>query len=427
MLKVQVTSNNEGTFLNLPSISDNVLPTVTVVTPTYNREKIFDIAIRNYKNFNYPREKLYWIILDDSPTDALKNKLPNDNSIRYIHSTKKECIGAKRNRLASECKTDVICHMDDDDYYYPDSVKIRIIAMLAYKRAVCGTIEYNCYNLVDDSQFIARGKEELMNIGEASLCYLKSFWETHKYNDDDTHEESIHFLKDCINDYVDIPCYWILLSITHGNNVSGRRAFAPVLHYSFLDMLPVNDYEYIKSIKLNIMMENTDNKEAINIIKKIQNSHNKEKIIDKLSIKQRKNIFIRELLNNIPTKTSCSNIDYLILCFPGQYVKELELEKEPELVSYINKNKNNYRFTIFTNCDKGYTYEGITVSPWWKWRTCNKYHYCLVYADPSHLKLNISAKHIYIYDKYDLEIKKMIGGTTIKTFDELNNLIKNTN
>ena len=61
MLKVQVTTNNEGTFLNLPSIPDDVLPTVTVVTPTYNRKNMFDIAIRNYKNFNYPREKLQWI------------------------------------------------------------------------------------------------------------------------------------------------------------------------------------------------------------------------------------------------------------------------------------------------------------------------------------------------------------------------------
>ena len=425
MLKVQVTTNNEGTFLNLPSIPDDVLPTVTVVTPTYNRKNMFDIAIRNYKNFNYPREKLQWIILDDSPTDSLKNIIPDDNTIRYIHNTKKECIGAKRNRLASESKTEVICHMDDDDYYYPDSIKIRIISMLAYKRAVCGCIEYNCYNLIDDSQFIARGQEELMNIGEASLCYLKSFWETHKYNDEDTHEESMYFLKDCINDYVDVPCFWTLLSITHGSNASGRRAIAPVLHYSFLDMLSVNDYEYIKSIKMKSMMENPVNLEAINIVKKIQNSHNKEKIIDKLSLKYRKNIFIRELLNTIPSKTSCSNIDYLILCFPGQFIKELDLEKETKLVNYIKEHKNNYRFTIFTDCEKGYTFEGITVSPWWKWRTCNKYHNCLVYADPSHIKLNISAKHIYIYNKYDLEIPEMKKGISVKTFDELKKVIKN--
>ena len=185
MLKVELTSDeNNNAYLQLPSIEDHLLPTVTVVTPTYNRHDYFDIAVRNYKSFNYPREKLKWIILDDSPDESLKNLLPDDKSIKY--NDIKETIGKKRNRLASLCNTTVICHMDDDDYYYPDSVKIRVTAMIAYKKAVSGCIEYNCYNIVDDSQFISRGKEELMNIGEASLCYLKDYWNEYKYLDTDT-------------------------------------------------------------------------------------------------------------------------------------------------------------------------------------------------------------------------------------------------
>ncbi len=105
MLKVQIQSNNNGSFLNLPSLSDELCPTVTVVTPTYNRHDNFEIAIRNYKNFNYPRDKLQWIILDDSDNDSLKEQLPNDNSIRYIYNSNKETIGKKRNSLASESKT----------------------------------------------------------------------------------------------------------------------------------------------------------------------------------------------------------------------------------------------------------------------------------------------------------------------------------
>ena len=158
--------------------------------------------------------------------------------------------------------------MDDDDYY-PDSVKIRVVSMIAYKKPVCGCIEYNCYNIVDDTQFIARGKEELMNTGEAALCYLNSYWDEHKYNDDDTHEESIAFLKDNASSYVDIPGLWILLSITHKNNVSGRRAIAPVLALS-LETLPVADFEFIKSLKLKLM-EKDENAKAIKILKEINN------------------------------------------------------------------------------------------------------------------------------------------------------------
>ena len=86
MLKVELTTKEDGTYLNIPLIPDNALPSVTVVTPTYNRQDNFEIAIRNYKNYNYPRHKLFWIILDDSPNDSLKNQLPDDKSITYIYS-----------------------------------------------------------------------------------------------------------------------------------------------------------------------------------------------------------------------------------------------------------------------------------------------------------------------------------------------------
>ena len=414
MLEVELVNNNDGSYLNLPSIQDNLLPTVTIVTPTYNRHNNFEIAIRNYKNFNYPREKLFWIILDDSPNDSLKEQIPNDSSIRYIYNSKKEPIGTKRNRLASECKTQVICHMDDDDYYYPDSVKIRVVAMINHKKPVSGCIEYNYYNLVNDTQFKARGTEELLNVGEASLCYLKDYWNQYKFLDTDTHEESVYFLQKNLNNYVNVPCFWILLSITHKNNVSGRRAIAPVLTYSFLDLLPVSDFEFIKALKMKLMKNDPDNFEALKVIENLKNSKNKEKVIDKLSIKLRKNIFIREYLNQVPTKSNYNELDYLILCFCGQYLSELEFEKETELIEFIKKNKNNYRFTIYTNCDKGYSFDGITLSPYWKWRTSNKYQHCLVYADPSHLKLGINAINVKFYNKYSFEVPEMQKATVVE-------------
>ena len=421
MLKVDISNVKGESFLNLPNIPDSSLPTVTIVTPTCNRLDVFDIAIRNYKSFNYPRDKLKWIILDDTESTGGTNKLEKlinknfngDNSVRYIYSEVKEPIGKKRNMLAEEVQTTVICHMDDDDYYYPDSVKIRVIAMLAYKKAVSGCIEYNCYNLVDDSQFIASGNEETLNIGEASLCYLKSYWENHRYCDTDTHEESIEFLKGSINEYVNVPCLWILLSITHGRNVSGRRAIAPVLAFSFLDALPVNDYEYIKSMKLKLMMKDPLNARCATIIKNIQSNKNPQKIIERMTIEERKNVIIREYLNTMPTKTTCSELDYLIVCFPGQYIRELDFEKETKLVEFVKKNKNNYRFTIYTDCDNGYSFDTLTLSPWWKWRTSNKYHKVLIWNEPSHLKLNINCRNVMFYNEHSFNVPEMSRANVI--------------
>ena len=46
-----------------------------------------------------------------------------------------------------------------------------------------------------------------MNTGEGGLCYLKSYWNDNKFNDDDTHEESVHFLKGHAQDFINIPCF----------------------------------------------------------------------------------------------------------------------------------------------------------------------------------------------------------------------------
>ena len=415
MNKVELTHNSEGSFLNLPSIPDELLPTVTIVTPTCNRAYLFEIAIRNYNNFNYPRDKLNWIILDDSKNNELKNLLPDDKSITYIYSDTKENIGKKRNRLANESKSKVICHMDDDDYYYPDSVKIRVITLIANKKAVCGCIEYNCYNLVDDTQFIARGNNNDYNVGEAALCYLKDYWSSNYFNDTDTHEEAIEFLKNGKDEYIDLPCMWILLSISHGKNVSGRKNIQPVTAVSFLNLLPVSDFEYIKSLKMKLMLREPDNKYCYSLIKKIDNSKCSEKLINSISLKFRKNIIIREYLNSKPSKTNYSELDYLILCFPGQYVRELDFEKENKLIDFIKNNKNKYRFTIYTECDKGYSFNGITLSPYWKWRTNNKYSKCLVWNEPSHLKLGINAEEIYFNNEYKFDLP---GLENIKIFNK---------
>ena len=197
---------------------------------------------------------------------------------------------------------------------------------------------------------------------------------------------------------------WILLSITHGKNVSGRKNIQPVVVLSFLDLLPVTDFEYIKSLKMKLMLKDPDNKYCYSLIKKIEDSKNPEKIINSISVKFRKNVIIREYLHSKSTKISFSELDYLIICFPGQYVRELNFEKENKLIEFIKSNKNKYRFTIYTDCDKGYTFSGITVSPYWKWRTSNKYSKCLVWNDPSHLKLCINSNEIYFNNEYQFNV-----------------------
>ena len=71
-------------ILKLPDISNEDLPYVSIITPTYERRKLIYMAMRNFQDFVYPKEKLEWIILDDSK-ESMQDILPRDKRIHYIH------------------------------------------------------------------------------------------------------------------------------------------------------------------------------------------------------------------------------------------------------------------------------------------------------------------------------------------------------
>ena len=131
------------------NIKDDELPTVSIITPTFNRKNFFRLPILNYNSFNYPREKLEWIIIDDSDKDQSVDDLlpPEDKrsnyNIRYVRhfventnegeteKVKKRSndllsIGEKRNMGVDMANNQIIVFMDDDDYYYPDYIRNRV-------------------------------------------------------------------------------------------------------------------------------------------------------------------------------------------------------------------------------------------------------------------------------------------------------------
>ena len=69
--------------------NDDILPTVSIITPTYNRRNFFRLAVNNFMSIKYPKDKLEWIIVDDG-TDKIKDliektsELKNDPRIKYF-------------------------------------------------------------------------------------------------------------------------------------------------------------------------------------------------------------------------------------------------------------------------------------------------------------------------------------------------------
>mgnify|MGYP001949145314 CR=1 FL=1 len=94
--------------------------------PTYNRHKYVIKAIRMFSKQDYPNREL--IILDDSP-EPLK-RLPKLNNITYVHSTRRQDIGTKRNRSIKLARGDIFIFWDDDDVYSQRRLSLQVAPLL---------------------------------------------------------------------------------------------------------------------------------------------------------------------------------------------------------------------------------------------------------------------------------------------------------
>jgi GR25 family glycosyltransferase involved in LPS biosynthesis len=215
----------------MKKVEDADLPMVSIITPTYNRKNFVKLMIYNFFSQNYPADKLEWIIVDDG-TESISGMLPNDSRIKYYHFGEEENgvklpIGMKRNigaNLAAEGS--IIVHMDDDDYYPPNSVRIRVMAILSSgKECVsCSAIaNFNIKRMISMINVPPYDMSYEKRVSEACLCYTKGFWERQKYNNRAICSEAEDFIGGRTGEVVDTDWQGIIISLRHSGNMSNRN------------------------------------------------------------------------------------------------------------------------------------------------------------------------------------------------------------
>jgi len=220
--------NLQGNYvLKLPQIKDTDLPRVSIITPTYKRRKLFSMAIRNFENFNYPKDKIEWIIVDDSPVneevdESVRDLLPRDKRIKYIHmesGTEPMTVAMKRNIAVSNSSNQYIVHMDDDDYYPPESILARVKLLLKYQNEgieCVGSTLIGTYNIIDDRSSMS--SDGPISLSEASMAYTKKFWEDRPFDEFCKRGEHKYFTEQRLQKIIDMPYSFILIAINHKTN-----------------------------------------------------------------------------------------------------------------------------------------------------------------------------------------------------------------
>jgi len=214
--------------LKLPNILSDDLPYVSIITPTYNRTKMFYMAMRNFENFKYPPEKLEWIIIDDTPLEyeQLDDILPVDKRIKYFKLeglNYKTTVAYKRNIGVEKASHDIIIHMDDDDYYPPESILARVKTLIKYKNdgiKCVGCSLIGTYDLITGKSSMS--SDGPISLSEASMAYYKNFWEKKHFDNTCDKGEHKNFISERLNEIIDIPYSFVIIGINHANNYTGK-------------------------------------------------------------------------------------------------------------------------------------------------------------------------------------------------------------
>ena len=229
---------------------------------------MFSIAVRNFQNFIYPKDKLEWVIVEDTEDDNLtvEDMLPYSNRIKYVRVKDKGMrtplpIGAKRNICAKRASHDIIIHMDDDDYYPPESVLAKVKLLIKYPEKDCiGSSNICTYDIINDK--CTYSTDSTISMSEASMAYRKSFWNKCNFNDKTIQGEYKQFIADRTNKILDVPYIFTVFALTHKNNLTGslRETKENALTYkktkkevNFKDFLDEDTQDFIQDLRTLIM------------------------------------------------------------------------------------------------------------------------------------------------------------------------------
>ena len=229
----------KGNFSCPPIISVDH-PSITIITPTYNRKKLFEIAFHNLLLTDYPKDKIEWIVIEDN------DKMPHmvgesimsfqvqvpEIKMKYIPIEGRMTIGEKRNLGVENASNDIILFMDDDDHY-PETSFRRRVAWLnkGAKRGVIGQANIACcttlalYDLKRGISAVNVPPYDIpfaQRISEATLTFRKSAWLERKFSNVSL-AEGEDWVAGREDQVIEIPPQQIIVAFSHGENQSTRR------------------------------------------------------------------------------------------------------------------------------------------------------------------------------------------------------------
>ena len=221
---------------------DEDLPKVSIITPTYNRKRFFELTLRNFQKTDYPKDKIEWIIVDDSDIDDISDIIPKQDNIYHYKLDSKETIGYKRNYAVEKANYDIIVCMDDDDYYQPGSVKYRVACLEHLNKDIVATTSMGILDInkiisnMSVSSFI---ENYYIRAYESTFAFRRDYALQNKFLEENC-REGRSLIENNLERYEEINYGPIMVSLIHYDNTNKRvvvKGDTNGCHFNFSDDL----------------------------------------------------------------------------------------------------------------------------------------------------------------------------------------------
>ena len=240
-------------------------PLVSVCTPTFNRRPFIPTMFECFRNQDYPKNRIEWIIVDDG-TDKIEDLILTSNipQIRYFSLDKKIALGAKRNYMHSKVQGDIVVYMDDDDYYPPERVSHSVEMLQKNKDALCAGASEIYIFFKHIQKMIQCGPYGPNHATAGTFAFRKELLAQSKYDEDAAIAEERSFLKDYSIPFVQLDPLKTILVFSHEHNTFDKRKMFENAHPQYFKESPKNVDSFIrkkteKKIK-NFFLKDIDDK-----------------------------------------------------------------------------------------------------------------------------------------------------------------------
>ena len=230
----------KGNFFCPPPLHQTECPPISIITPTYNRQKLIDIAFHNLLVTDYPKDKIEWVVIEDNEKTphmaaekiiSFQIQVP-DIKIKYIPIEGRMSIGEKRNHAIEHASNDIIVFMDDDDHYPETSLRRRVAWLTkGTKCGRSGEVTIACcttlalYDLIRGVSAVNVPPYDIpfaQRISEATLTFKKSAWIERKFPNVSI-SEGEDWISGREDQVIEMPPQQIIVAFSHNSNQSSRR------------------------------------------------------------------------------------------------------------------------------------------------------------------------------------------------------------